>query len=109
MKKIILTHPFLSGFAFAFILFIFANASVYIYTYNNPHFRNIGFPISFLLEFISNCPWSPCDDFKGNSFVFYERVFVIDLLIAIICSFIFGLTLKLIKFVWLKVAAKKLK
>lgn len=110
MKKIILKHAFLSGFTFAFILFIFANIAPYIYTYNHPHFRSIGFPISFLLEIVSYCSWSPCDDFGlDDSYVFYEKVFVLDAAIAVICSLIFGLFCKLIKIVWLKIAARKLK
>lgn len=110
MSKFIFKHTFLSGFAFAFISFIFANLAVYVYTYNNPHFRNIGFPMAFLLEFVSNCPWSPCDDFEPNeSFVFYKKVFILDLSIAIIGSLIFGLSLKLFKFIWLKISARKLK
>ena len=110
MSKFIFKHTFLSGFAFAFILFTFANLAVYVYTYNNPHFRNIGFPMSFLLEFVINCPWSPCDDFGVNdSFVFYKKVFILDVSIAIIGSLIFGLFCKLVKFVRLKFSARKLK
>jgi len=109
MSRFISKYPFLSGFAFAFVLFIFVNVAVYVYTYNNPHFRNIGFPLSFLLEFVSNCSWSPCDDFQGNSLVFYKKVFILDFLIAIIGSLIFGLCLKLVKFVWEKIQAGKLK
>ncbi|HQU82409.1 MAG TPA: hypothetical protein PKY59_04755 [Pyrinomonadaceae bacterium] len=109
MNKLVSKYTFCSGFVFAFILFIFANVAVYFYTYNNPHFRNIGFPLSFLLEFVSNCPWSPCDDFQDNSFVFYKRIFILDFSIAIIGSLIFGLCLKLVKFVWEKIQARKLK